>query len=66
MTRQPAPTDGRLHWGEAREMSALETLMWRVEIDPRLRSTITGIEILDCVPNYQVERPPGEERARTP
>ena len=45
MTQQPEKTDGRLHWGEAREMNALETLMWRVELDPRLRSTITGIEI---------------------
>src|SRR5689334_230715 len=52
MTRQPASTDGRLHWGEAREMNALETLMWRVEVDPRLRSTITGIEILDCMPDW--------------
>jgi WS/DGAT/MGAT family acyltransferase len=33
-------------------MNALETLMWRVEVDPRLRSTITGIEILDCVPDW--------------
>ncbi len=52
MTQQPAPADGRLHWGEAREMNALETLMWRVELDPRLRSTITGIEILDCTPDW--------------
>jgi WS/DGAT/MGAT family acyltransferase len=53
MTRQPAPTDERLHWGDAREMNAIETLMWRVEIDPRLRSTISGIEILDCVPDWE-------------
>lgn len=53
MTRQPAAPDERLHWGEAREMNALETLMWRVEIDPRLRSTITGIEILDCTPDWE-------------
>ena len=33
-------------------MNALETLMWRVEVDPRLRSTITGIEILDCTPDW--------------
>jgi WS/DGAT/MGAT family acyltransferase len=52
MTRQPPQTDGRLHWGEAREMNAVETLMWRVEADPRLRSTITGVEILDCVPDW--------------
>ncbi len=52
MTRQSDSPDGRLHWGEAREMNALETLMWRVELDPRLRSTITGIEILDCTPDW--------------
>jgi len=46
-------TDGRLHWGEAREMNALETLMWRIEVDPRLRSTISGLEILDCLPNWE-------------
>ncbi|MEM9730843.1 MAG: wax ester/triacylglycerol synthase domain-containing protein, partial [Myxococcota bacterium] len=45
-------TDQPLHWGEAREMNALETLMWRVEADPRLRSTICGIEVLDCVPDW--------------
>jgi WS/DGAT/MGAT family acyltransferase len=33
-------------------MNAIETLMWRVEADPRLRSTITGIEILDCTPDW--------------
>jgi WS/DGAT/MGAT family acyltransferase len=52
MTRQSDTPDGRLHWGEAREMNALETLMWRVELDPRLRSTISGIEILDCTPDW--------------
>lgn len=46
-------TDQRLQWGETREMSALETLMWRVESDPRLRSTICGIEILDCAPDWE-------------
>lgn len=33
-------------------MNALETLMWRIESDPRLRSTICGIELLDCVPDW--------------
>ena len=53
MARPVAAADGTLHWGEAREMSALETLMWRVEIDPRLRSTISGLEILDCTPDWE-------------
>ena len=52
MTGQSAPAAGRLHWGESREMSALESLMWRVEVDPRLRSTLCGVEILDCMPNW--------------
>ena len=52
MTQQPTSVDQPLHWGESREMNAVETLMWRVEVDPRLRSTITGIEILDCVPDW--------------
>jgi diacylglycerol O-acyltransferase / wax synthase len=34
-------------------MSALETLMWRVEVDPRLRSTLCGLEILDCTPDWK-------------
>ena len=33
-------------------MNALETLMWRIESDPRLRSTICGVELLDCVPDW--------------
>jgi len=44
--------DAPLHWGESREMNALETLMWRIEDDPRLRSTISGIEVLDCTPDW--------------
>ncbi len=44
--------DAPLPWGEAREMNALEALMWRAEVDPRLRSTICGLEILDCVPEW--------------
>jgi len=52
VTREHSSTDGPLHWGEAREMNALETLMWRIEADPRLRSTICAVEILDCVPDW--------------
>jgi len=39
-------------WGQAREMNALEALMWRAEGDPRLRSTICSLELLDCVPDW--------------
>ena len=52
MSAEQRSTDLPLNWGEAREMSALETLMWRIEADPRLRSTICALEILDCVPNW--------------
>ena len=39
--------DKPLDWGREREMNALEALMWRAEEDPRLRSTICGVEELD-------------------
>lgn len=39
-------------WGQAREMNPVEALMWRAEGDPRLRSTITSLELLDCTPDW--------------
>jgi WS/DGAT/MGAT family acyltransferase len=39
-------------WGQAREMNALEALMWRAEGDPRLRSTICSLEVLDRAPDW--------------
>ena len=39
-------------WGQAREMNALEALMWRAEADPRLRSTICSLELLDTTPDW--------------
>jgi diacylglycerol O-acyltransferase len=33
-------------------MNALEALMWRAEADPRLRSTIVGLELLDRTPDW--------------
>lgn len=39
-------------WGTAREMSEFEALMWRVERDPRLRSTMMGVYVLDTVPEW--------------
>lgn len=47
-TRKDAP----LSWGSTREMNALEALMWRAEVDPRLRSPIVAIEILDSMPDW--------------
>jgi diacylglycerol O-acyltransferase / wax synthase len=33
-------------------MNAIEALMWRAESDPRLRSTIGGLEELDMAPDW--------------
>jgi WS/DGAT/MGAT family acyltransferase len=46
------PQDRPLDWGREREMNALEALMWRAEEDPRLRSTVCGVEDLDCTPDW--------------
>jgi WS/DGAT/MGAT family acyltransferase len=43
---------GSSAWGQAREMNPIEALMWRAEGDPRLRSTITSLELLDCTPDW--------------
>jgi WS/DGAT/MGAT family acyltransferase len=44
--------DKPLDWGREREMNALEALMWRAEEDPRLRSTVCGVEELDSAPDW--------------
>ena len=44
--------DNPLAWGQSREMNALEALMWRGEVDPRLRSTISSFGVLDCTPDW--------------
>ncbi|HEX4110306.1 MAG TPA: wax ester/triacylglycerol synthase family O-acyltransferase [Solirubrobacteraceae bacterium] len=44
--------DAPLEWGSASEMNALEALMWRAEGDPRLRSTISALYQLDCLPDW--------------
>jgi WS/DGAT/MGAT family acyltransferase len=50
-TSQPSAEDPR-DWGRAEEMTAFEALMWRAEEDPVLRSHMTAIEVLDCVPDW--------------
>lgn len=40
-------------WGVAREMTPFETLMWRAETDPRLRSTMTSVYLLDQAPQWE-------------
>jgi diacylglycerol O-acyltransferase / wax synthase len=39
-------------WGADRYMTPFEALMWRVEADPRLRSTMTAVYLLDCAPDW--------------
>jgi WS/DGAT/MGAT family acyltransferase len=39
-------------WGAARSMTPFEALMWRVEADPRLRSTMTAVYLLDRPPDW--------------
>ncbi len=40
-------------WGAAGEMSPFEALMWRAESDPRLRSPMTVVEVLDRAPDWR-------------
>ncbi|HET9074294.1 MAG TPA: wax ester/triacylglycerol synthase domain-containing protein, partial [Solirubrobacteraceae bacterium] len=44
--------DQPVSWGEGRDMNPLEALMWRAEADPRLRSTIVVVELLDSTPDW--------------
>lgn len=39
-------------WGGPDEMSAFEAVMWRAEVDPRLRSTTTSVLFLDREPDW--------------
>lgn len=40
-------------WGAGRYMSPFEALMWRIEEDPRLRSTMTVVYLLDSAPDWE-------------
>lgn len=40
-------------WGGPAEMSAFEAVMWRAEVDPRLRSTTTSVLFLDRAPDWE-------------
>jgi WS/DGAT/MGAT family acyltransferase len=44
--------DQPLDWGSTRDLDPFETLMWRAEADPHMRSTIVGLEILDRAPDW--------------
>lgn len=45
-------TDG-LAWGADPAMSPFEVVMWRADVDPKLRSTMMGVELLDAVPDTE-------------
>ena len=40
-------------WSMSRQMNGIETSMWRAEADPRLRSTVCGLLILDTAPDWE-------------
>lgn len=52
MTASTSGTDAATAWGQSPDLSAFETLTWRIEADPRLRSTITVVDVLDQVPDW--------------
>ncbi|GLZ52994.1 wax ester/triacylglycerol synthase family O-acyltransferase [Actinomycetospora sp. NBRC 106378] len=48
-------SDGKqngLGWADADEMTAFETMMWRAEADPALRSTMVAVADLDATPDW--------------
>ncbi|MGY1805199.1 wax ester/triacylglycerol synthase family O-acyltransferase [Blastococcus sp. SYSU D00922] len=49
-----APPATPLDWGISPEMNPLETAMWRAEVaDPRLRSNVTLLELLEPAPEWE-------------
>jgi diacylglycerol O-acyltransferase / wax synthase len=40
-------------WSTEREMTPFEALMWRMEVDARLRSPMTMVDLLDAVPDWE-------------
>ena len=41
-----------LDWGTERELTSIETMMWRADADPVMRSTMTVVELLDVEPEW--------------
>nr|WP_218891061.1 wax ester/triacylglycerol synthase domain-containing protein [Actinomycetospora corticicola] len=39
-------------WSRSSELTGFEALMWRVEADPRMRSTVLIVETLDVAPDW--------------
>jgi len=46
------PSDALRDWGGPAEMSAFEAVMWLAEADPRMRSTVTCVLVLDRAPDW--------------
>ncbi|HEB90075.1 MAG TPA: wax ester/triacylglycerol synthase family O-acyltransferase [Deltaproteobacteria bacterium] len=46
------PGAAPLDWARSREMNGIEALMWRAEADPRMRSTICSLAVLDQMPDW--------------
>ncbi|MCK9247385.1 MAG: WS/DGAT domain-containing protein [Solirubrobacteraceae bacterium] len=45
--------DRSFRWGTDDDLSPIETVMWRAERDPALRSTIVGFELLSHAPDHE-------------
>ena len=50
---EPGPGEQTLEWGTHSDMSEWEGLMWRLDVDPRTRSTGALVEILDSAPDWE-------------
>lgn len=47
-----APGDQPLQWGGSSQLTPFETLMWRADSDPMMRSTMMAVEVLDRSPDW--------------
>lgn len=47
-----ATTQHPATWGASRQMTEVEALMWRAEVDPRLRSDGVVMDLLDSTPDW--------------
>lgn len=53
MSTGSAIDDETFEWGASDRLNALETVMWRAEVDPALSSTVMVLEILDREPDWE-------------
>jgi diacylglycerol O-acyltransferase / wax synthase len=47
------PVENPPVWGSAQELAPIEALMWRLDTDPRRRSTLMLVEVLDRAPAWE-------------